>query len=164
MRSFDRLPFGDVLNGMENYFTIKLPRPPRSAANAITLTGTSVTLHPVVCGNPMRDRRAVEQMARYFLRESGTDFMQFCALERDESYCAFLWCVRYACVGACCFRDRDGTMALQWVWLHPYARNRGILGATWPVFIGQFGSGFPVEGPYSDAMRHFLRGRGYDAQ
>jgi len=67
-------------------------------------------------------------------------------------------------VGACCFRFRDFKDAeprwvLQWAWLHPYSRGRGILSAAWDGFHGTFGNFLP-EPPYSPAMKAFLRKRG----
>ena len=62
-------------------------------------------------------------------------------------------------VGACCFREREWidakAWALQWVWLHPYARRQGVLASAWPHFRRRYGD-FHVEGPLSPAMKGFL--------
>src|SRR5262249_3080220 len=94
-------------------------------------------------------RRAVEQLARYFRREFSYDFCQYNAQECDPLHRAYLWCSHcdtqyrsgtsfYPVIGACCFRYRHDVeplppgippdyYALQWIWFHPYERNRGHL-------------------------------------
>jgi hypothetical protein len=126
--------------------------------------------------SPMRHRRYVEKMARYFMRELDLDHVQFCAREYEASeedpYSAWLFVAESSNVlppgtrifGACCFRRRDFTdcqspWSLEWVWLHPYFRNHGCLTQVWPIFRNRFG-GFEVEGPYSKAMAAFLKKMG----
>src|SRR5260370_152313 len=46
--------------------------------------------------------------------------------------------------------------SLQWVWLHPYLREKGHLKKAWPVFIEDLGEPVEVEAPYSRAMEAFL--------
>lgn len=65
------------------------------------------------------------------------------------------------CLGACCFRwreyeDIDSTWALDWIWLHPFRRGKGILRKAWPLFTQKYGA-FHVERPLSPAMEKFLR-------
>lgn len=118
--------------------------------------------------SPRPLRQAVYQYAKYFRREFDYDFVQY-AVQDEESARAFLLVgdigvdhrgpVRFI-DGALCFRwrewrDADPGWALQWVWLHPYARNRGRLTRAWPQFKAAFGS-FHVEGPLSRAMTGFL--------
>jgi hypothetical protein len=126
--------------------------------------------------SPVGLRRAVEWIAHYFRREFGYDFVQYSVDERDEDPGerddsrdrAFLWANpttldgrgTVEAVGACCFRWRDYEdappgFALQWVWLHPYCRDRGTLTTAWPDFRERFGD-FIVETPLSRAMASFL--------
>jgi hypothetical protein len=63
-------------------------------------------------------------------------------------------------IGACYFAwggwsDEPPVRLLQWVWLHPYFRRRGLLRDAWPGFRAEFGD-FQCEPPLSDAMRAFL--------
>jgi hypothetical protein len=117
--------------------------------------------------SPQSYRRAVYRLARYFRREMDYDVVQygFDGRESDPDHVAFLWVhpeaiglgegFRVPCVGATCFRLRDEGRAMQWVWMHPYFRRRGLLSEAWPEFVREFGD-FAVEGPLSAAMKGFL--------
>jgi hypothetical protein len=116
-------------------------------------------------------RRAVYRLADCCRREMGYALQYgYGGEEDDPDHVAFLWvhpeCVgmswefRVPCVGACCFRLREEGLALQWVWLHPYFRRRGLLSGAWPGFVREFGD-FAVEGPVSEAMQSFLAKRGH---
>jgi hypothetical protein len=112
-------------------------------------------------------KRAAEICDTYLLRE--LDYArQYERHDNDREHIAYLWADpttlddagRLAVFGACCFRNRHYTdyehpYAMQWVWLHPYARRHGHLLTAWPYFEKRFGL-FNVEGPYSDAMLRFL--------
>ena len=118
-------------------------------------------------------RRAVLQFATYFRREFQYDFIQY-SLDRniddtDEKVSAYLfgepmYCGKLSSYGACCFRYRDKYTdlqphwALQWIWLHPYKRNDGILTELWPYFESKFRN-FMVESPLSRAMEYFLKNK-----
>jgi hypothetical protein len=116
---------------------------------------------------PIRFRRAVETIARYFRREFHFDFVQYSATDRycDKRDRAWLWFGHGAvtvtdplpCIGACSFRWREEETgyALQWIWLHPYCRRRSLLTSAWPMFREWFGE-FEVEGPLSEPMEAFL--------
>jgi hypothetical protein len=125
-------------------------------------------------------RRAVECIAYYFRREFGYDFLQYCSLEMDDDgHRAYIWadpCTlneqdKITVFGACCFRWRtwkdapsdfpSKSYALQWIWLHPYQRRKGILDKAWPYFLARFDP-FVPEGPHSPAMQGFLRKHHYD--
>ena len=106
----------------------------------------------VTGASPLSHRRAVYKIARYFRREFQYDFVQFHETERG-GYVAFLWPhpeaaslpegFRVACVGATCFRHREDGWAMQWVWLHPFWRRRGLLSGAWPRFVKEFGAFTP---------------------
>jgi hypothetical protein len=110
-------------------------------------------------------RIAAENCATFFLREHGY-MRQFDSYDEGEKYRAYLWGEsaegRVAIYGACCFRFREyeksPAYAMQWIWLHPYARRKGHLSAAWPYFRRRFGA-FVVEPPYSEGMRFFLDAR-----
>lgn len=129
---------------------------------AVSLREESGLAAVVTAKSPMALREAAENCDAFFLREHGYT-RQFDKYDDDQEYLAYLWGEptegRVAIYGACCFRLREyrdrTAYALQWIWLHPYARRKGHLSAAWPYFRKRFGA-FPVEPPYSDGMRAFL--------
>jgi hypothetical protein len=126
-------------------------------------------LIPVTSGAPVRLLCEVETFAYYFKREEQYDFAQYNAWEnmfqKEKDDCvAYLLIDNHRAVGAACFRWRDYTnykgWALQWCWLHPYFRNKGILQRSWDSFVKTHGN-FVIEGPYSKAMQAFMIKVGY---
>jgi hypothetical protein len=120
--------------------------------------------------SPLKLRREVERFATYFRREFHYDFQQFEATEKPEKpYAAYLFINKpnyfpRVWAGACCFRWRDfkdaeARWGMQWMWLHPYFRAKGILSGAWDKFHEVHGN-FLCEGPFSPAMEAFLRRRG----
>lgn len=123
-------------------------------------------------------RGAVVRLARYFRREFGYDFVLFSLHgdgdRRDE---ALVWLAdRYSApgfpgrsipwsqdalaIGATSFRwreyaERPPGFAMEFIWLHPFARRQGRLRALWPWLRRRYGA-FEVEGPLSKAMAAFL--------
>lgn len=100
--------------------------------------------------------------ASAFRREMGYDFMQWDCPERDRDAHGFLFLNKTgAILGACAFRLRNygigsDRWGLQWIWIAPTYRRRGILRSHWPALRGQFGD-FEIEPPVSDAMQSFTR-------
>jgi hypothetical protein len=149
------------MNGIVSFYTIRTREIP------VDLLDSEFPLL-VTRPSPRKVRLVVQDFAYYFRREFGYDFVQFAATERDN-YKAYLfanpsneWPRVWA--GACCFRWRDykdigSCWSLQWAWLHPYLRRKGIFGAAWDKFRSEMGKFF-TEPPYSDAMVAFLRKRG----
>jgi hypothetical protein len=118
--------------------------------------------------SPRRFREAVEQIAYFFRREFGYDFVQYCSQEEDDDgHRAYLWVQpgtlehgKVKAIGACCFRWREWEGAppsygLQWVWFHPHERRKGYLTKAWPYFQKRFGKFIP-ESPLSIGMKRFL--------
>jgi hypothetical protein len=125
-------------------------------------------------------RRAVECIAYYFRREFSYDLVQYCSLEmEDDGHRAYLWTDpmtldeddREVVFGACCFRWRQWrdpppdfpaeSYGMQWIWMHPYQRRKGVLSRAWPYFLARFHP-FVPEGPHSPGMEAFLRKNQYD--
>jgi hypothetical protein len=111
-------------------------------------------------------REAVVRFARYFRREFGYDTIQYSErYEADPDQCqAFLFgdqgYPEKTFFGACCFRyrhyrDSEPMWALQWAWLHPYMRSKGILKRNFPLFVERFGKIW-IEPPLSSAMAGFI--------
>ena len=120
----------------------------------------------VTTDSPRAHRRAVYRLADCCRREMRYGLQYgYDGDEDDPDHVAFLWvhpeavgmswAFRVPCVGATCFRLRDEGWALQWVWVHPFFRRRGLLSGAWPAFVREFGA-FAVEGPLSAAMRGFV--------
>lgn len=69
-----------------------------------------------------------------------------------------------AIVGACCFRTRarkgHPCWELDWIWLAPPARRKGILTQAWDGLVRCFGQ-FDLCPPVSGAMQAFLRKVGH---
>ncbi|MDA8084066.1 MAG: hypothetical protein M0024_10460 [Nitrospiraceae bacterium] len=117
-------------------------------------------------------RKAVYKIARFFKKEFQYDFVQYGydGDEKDELHCAFLWIdpgtvelateFRVPCVGATCFRWRSNAddsplWVMDWIWIHPFYRRKGLLTAAWPQFRDRF-KDFVCERPLSEAMKKFL--------
>lgn len=128
----------------------------------------------------MRDRKAVEKIATFFQREMEYDFIQYDASEPSggthEPYIptiAYLFTnpdllhytknrkSKILTIGGCCFRKRDHEnisdliWELDWIWLHPYERNKGVLVKYWKHFLREFKIFFPSQ-PISKSMEKFL--------
>ena len=117
---------------------------------------------------PMSIHKAVEQLAYYFKREGAFDFVQYTANEdrHNKNSKAYIWIDTdwddTFAVGACEFRflgdvDQIKDWSLQWVWMHPYYRCKGLLTQAWPHFIKQYGKDFHCAPPLSGEMECFLK-------
>ncbi|MCO5101650.1 MAG: hypothetical protein M9885_12300 [Burkholderiaceae bacterium] len=122
--------------------------------------------------SPSDQRQALELMARYFKNEFRYDWMQYCAEEHDDDCAGVLMCEKALdlvkdfehhpnrVVGGACFRKKDsGGYVLDWIWLHPFARNRKKLKRLWPIFKGRYGD-FTFAEPLSAHMAYFVKKHG----
>lgn len=57
--------------------------------------------------------------------------------------------------GACACHHDASEWRLQWVWVRPARRRRGLLAARWGAFLIEFGD-FWIETPLSRAMKRFV--------
>ena len=149
-------------------YTISLPVIDRNLSNKGILG---------VCTDSPDDlRNGLETLARYFKREFHYDGIQYEANEHHFEHVEYKGFVFVEpaldalteehsetpsrLLGGCCFRHRqysDGLhWILDWIWLHPYARRRGILKKHWKFFREIFGDDFHVTPPISPAMEAFL--------
>lgn len=157
---------------------IRPPAPSRRLDDLLTKKQRSLKppqLIPIMSSSPKHWRNAVYAMAYYFNREFDYDFVQYAKPGTevysepcevcDEFVRAFLWTTKISsrelsAVGACCFRQRTSKRGrhwgLQWVWIHPFQRRKGLLTGTWPFFKLLFGNFYP-EPPLSENMDAFLR-------
>ena len=115
-------------------------------------------------------KKFVYRIAVYFRREFQYDFVQYSEDEPDLTHRAFLFFSRagdkyydkdiYRILGGGCFRQRKyqdfpESYALQWIWIHPYMRRKGMLTKAFDEFMNQFEQ-FRVESPYSVEIKSFL--------
>lgn len=121
--------------------------------------------------SPKNQREALEVMAGYFKREMRYDHLQYEAAAHDDHCTGALICdpasdlvtneshfPNYVIGGACFRRRLAGGYALDWIWLHPFARNRRKLSRLWPRFKDKFGE-FQLTEPLSPHMKSFLEKR-----
>jgi hypothetical protein len=117
----------------------------------------------VLASSPQWKHDLVWEFACRFRREFGYDFLQYGRRQRDLDAVAFLFADdtgtfgRAAPIGGCCFRlRREKHWGLQWIWLIPDVRRKGVLKRRWESFQRRFGE-FNIEEPLSDAMQEFAR-------
>lgn len=128
----------------------------------------------VTTDSPKYLKTVVWQIALYMERELHCDFVPFTTRDPEsiyDEYYVYIWhkhsgwevrCKPIELIfGAACFgfapmrEGASGKWSLDWVWLHPYERNRKHLTTAWSYFLETFGD-FRVEPPYSHAMKAFL--------
>ena len=111
-------------------------------------------------GSPFWMHRRMFDIARRFKREFGYDFIQWGKPDRDPKAHGFLFnddtgtFGNGAIIGGCAFRWRDDHWGLQFIWIAPKARRKGVLSRRWERFREQFGE-FEIEPPLSEAMKTF---------
>ena len=64
-------------------------------------------------------------------------------------------------IGSACFYRYKYGMQLDFCWLHPFWRNKGLLRDSWPQFIERFGN-FYLSRPISKSMQGFLNSVNYN--
>lgn len=123
--------------------------------------------HLVDESQPISIYLAVEKIAQYFKREMGFSSLQYIALEKmaQKKTDAYIWIDdswsdKFA-VGACAFSlctdvGESNQWEMQWVWFHPYYRNKGLLTSAWVGFQDKYGKDFGKEPPISKAMQAFI--------
>lgn len=146
-------------------YTIELPIIRESVSHSGLLDITK--------SSPVEYRDALEKLALYFKREFKYDSIQFTANEHFQGhseYKGFAFTkpapgsmkkeypeIPTRFIGGDCFR-KDGSndheyWCLDWVWIHPYERNKGLFSTHIEYFKEKFGDFIP-EGPLSKAMHH----------
>lgn len=113
-------------------------------------------------------KESLALLARYFKKEMRFDWLQF---DQDmfhrNDFTGFLLLKRAMdlvqhedhypsrVIGGGIFVQFDSCFRLDWVWIHPFSRNRGILKQNWKGFQERFGQ-FEVAEPLSVQMSAFL--------
>lgn len=112
-------------------------------------------------------RESLECMATYFRREFKYDYLQYKSTEHHEGFTGVLFLEKAMdlvqdidhhpnrVIGGAGFWKKPNGYVLDWVWFHPFARNRGNLRKHWPELTNKFGK-FEVTPPISAQMGRFL--------
>lgn len=148
---------------MKKYFDMKmpeidLPESPEMLGDAIRIKSNS----------SYESRVAMFKIARFFKHEFHYDGFQYAAhydIEDDDECHSYVWTVekshtktKSVVVGGFCFRKREwGGFGFQWIWIHPFLRDTGLLTRHWKLLEEKFGKDFYCEPPLSHAMKNFLR-------
>lgn len=116
----------------------------------------------------LEHKQALASMARFFKKEFKYDSFQYDEFVDDEDCIGVLICERALdqtryddhfpsyVVGGCCFLKLNATAhRLDWIWLHPFARNGKKLKGLWPQFKKRFGT-ISLTPPVSPHMQAFI--------
>ena len=112
------------------------------------------------------------KIAKYFKEELNYDRVPFPILGTiSKEYKALLFTeealdiykkepMPYRIYGACVFtlmtfKEGNNYWVLEWIWLHPFFRNRGNLKKNWKILEEEFGN-FLIRKPISNDMNSFL--------
>ena len=108
-------------------------------------------------------------IAKYFKTEMRFDNLQFDqSMYRNEDFVGVLFLHRAndlvksedhfpnRVIGGAVFVNLGDSYELDWVWLHPFSRNRKMLRNNWDKFRQRFGQ-FSVAAPLSAHMSDFIR-------
>ena len=115
----------------------------------------------------------VYKIAKYFKEELNYDSVPFSKQGMiSKPYKALLFTERaldkykqgpmpYRIYGACVFtlmkfKEDDDYWVLEWIWFHPFFRNRGNLKKNWKDLENEFGD-FLIQKPISNDMNSFLK-------
>lgn len=148
------------MNNFIDYYDLKMPR--AELPENKEMLGDVIRIKST---DSQELRNAMYVIARFFKREFRYDSVQYAApyMTEDDNECyAYAWTIekegskKSSVVGGFCFRKREKGFDLQWIWLHPYLRNKGFLSKLWPFLKEKFGHDFYVEPPYSSQIEHFL--------
>ncbi|WP_293008142.1 hypothetical protein [Nitrosomonas sp.] len=76
-----------------------------------------------------------------------------CLNEKREKY-------EESLIGAICFTRKPEIIMLEFCWIHPFWRNKGLVKSKWPLFQKKFGI-FHVSYPRTKAMQGLLKSVGF---
>ena len=131
---------------------------------------TNGDAHVVDQTSPKWMHKEMYERAVMFKREMEFDFVQWnfptTPGRVTEEGVGYLLCLREhpaTIAGACAFRERAEGWTMDWAWIAPGHRRRGLMRSHWARFVERFGD-FPLELPLSDAMQAFVGANGTTAQ
>lgn len=119
-------------------------------------------------GSKSSQKEALELMASYFKKEFNYDHLQYCKDDNNIDCIGVLFVEiardqvkdfdhhPHRVVGGACFRNKGSeTYKLDWIWFHPFARNRKKLKNHWEQLKTKFGD-FTITEPLSAHMAKFV--------
>lgn len=145
------------------------PRPDRRFATRLQRHSNPELVDP---NAPFWMHQEVYERALRFRRDFRYDFLQWNGCQSKKatpSYQGYLFADHTGTyppgtiVGACAFVLRKGKWRLDWIWVVPGMRRKGVLSHRWQVFLHRYGD-FDIEHPLSDAMEAFVRRNGTPQQ
>ena len=159
------------MNQFSDQLTIYVPLfQPLEDCSPVPLTDIAIAAWHVPSDGNRALREPVEQLASNFRREMNLDFVPYCSEETSSTDSAFLFGYTpdinvHLAIGAVFFCWKEwptdpACYSLEWVWIHPFFRNRGLLEQLWPHLEKRFAP-FHISGPRSTAMKGFLKRVGY---
>lgn len=99
------------------------------------------------------DKYYLSWFAHHFARELGLEGIPY-HIENNPEDC-HLFIYDFAPVGGVVFFGCGDAWTLDWVWIEPEYRRKGILRGAWPILKQRYGN-FAVSEPHSDSMVGFL--------
>lgn len=141
------------------------PRPDRRFANRLQRHSNPEL---VDISAPFWMHQEVYERALRFKRDFRYDFLQWNGCQSKKAtptYQGYLFADHTGThppgtiVGACAFALRQGHWSLDWIWVTPSMRRKGVLSHRWQAFLDRYGD-FDIEHPLSDAMEAFVRQNG----
>jgi hypothetical protein len=116
---------------------------------------------------PNAVHKAIERIAFHAKREGHWDSPLYGIHDAlNENANAYFWIdedwSEKFITGACVFRflgdvGQNRKWQLEWVWIHPFYRGKGLLSGAWKSFEKKYGQNFNIELPLSHALIGFLK-------
>ncbi|MFJ7904014.1 hypothetical protein ACIQ6V_26570 [Streptomyces sp. NPDC096198] len=115
----------------------------------------------------MRLRKVVETFGKYFKQELGFDSIPFAAqhsrlYDSDPTVEVVLFDAQRVtatfpiAAGAAGLSVQNGQRWLDWFWIHPFERGKGLADRAWADLEEVYGKDFKIQPPLSPAMERFL--------
>src|SRR6266536_1782101 len=152
--------------GVINRVTIRMPYLSHKTIAKVERLGSMLVVSP---STTIRVRRAAEQLAVQFRRETRYDFAPYSADDPEGQHVVLLparqytiaygalYCGAIGIEPAAMYEGWEHPVArAQWVYLHPYVRGEAVLGEVWPL-VSQRWPGVTLAGPFTDAGLALVR-------
>ncbi|WP_181295292.1 hypothetical protein [Pseudomonas sp. Q2-TVG4-2] len=145
------------------------PRPDRRFANRLERHSNPEL---VDSDSPFWMHQEVYERALRFKRDFRYDFLQWNGCQSKKAspnYHGYLFAdhtgthASGTIVGACAFALRKEVWSLDWIWVVPSMRRKGVLRHRWQAFLKMYGD-FDIEHPLSTAMEGFVGQHGTPQQ
>jgi hypothetical protein len=149
-----------------NRATIRMPYLSDKTTAEVERLGSTLVVSPTTT---IRVRRAAEQLAAQFRRETRYDFAPYSADEPEGRHVVLLrarqymiaygalYCGAIGIEPAAMYEGWEHPVArARWVYLHPYVRGEALVEEVWPL-VSQRWPGVTLAGPFTDAGLALVR-------